>query len=72
MVEDECPLVWGDLGGMGWGKRNTPLAVPLTNERQRQPYYGAIKLLTREGPRKEGKTGNGENTPAYIQGGQSL
>ena len=32
---------------MVWGKRNTPIAVPMTNERQRQTYYGAINLLTK-------------------------
>jgi len=71
-VEDECHLVWGDVCGMVWGKRNTPIEVPLTNERQRQTYYGAINLLTREVHLKEGKTGNGENTVAYIQWCQSL
>jgi hypothetical protein len=27
---------------MVWGKRNTPIEVPMPNERQRQTYYGAI------------------------------
>jgi len=57
---------------MVWGKRNRPIEVPLTNERQRQTYYGAINLLTREVHLKEGETGNGENTVAYIQWCQSL
>jgi transposase len=56
---------------MVWGKRTTPIAVPLTNERQRQTYYGAIDLLTREVPLQEGATGDGENTVAYLQWCQS-
>ena len=46
LLEDECHLVWGDVCGMVWGKRNTPIEVPMTNERERQTYYGAINLLT--------------------------
>ncbi len=68
LVEDECHLVWG----MVWGKRNTPLEVPLTNERQRQTYFGALNLLTREVHLKEGLAGDGENTVASIQGCQHL
>jgi len=71
-VADECPLVWGDVGGMVWGKRNRPIEVPSTHERPRQTDYGAINLLTREGQLKEGETGNGENTVAYIPWCQSL
>ena len=57
---------------MVWGKRNTPLVVPLTNERQRQTYYGALNLLTPEFHLSEAPTGNGVNTVAYIQGCQTL
>jgi len=57
---------------MVWGKRNTPIEVPVPNERQRQTYYGAINLLTREVHIKEGETGTGENTVAYIQWCQRL
>jgi transposase len=72
LVEDECHLVWGDVCGMVWGKRNTLIEVPMTNERQRQTYYGAINLLTREVHLKEGVTGDGTTTVAYIQWCQSL
>ena len=71
-MEDECHLVWGDVCGMGWGKRNTPIEVPMTNERQRQTYYGAINLLTREVHLTEGVAGDGTNTVAYLQWCQSL
>lgn len=67
LLEDECPLVWGDVCGMVWGKRNTPIVVPMTNERQRQTYYGALNLLTQEFHRYEAPTGNGVNTVAYIR-----
>jgi hypothetical protein len=71
-VEDDCHLVWGAVCGRVWGKRNTPLEVPLTTERQRQTYYGAIKLLPREVQLQAGETGKGETTVAYIQWCQRL
>jgi len=67
LLEDECHLLWGDVGGMVWGKRNAPIVVPLTNERQRQTYYGALNLLTHAVHLWEGAAGDGENTVAYIQ-----
>ena len=67
LLEDECPLVWGDVCGMVWGQRNTPIVVPMTNERQRQTYYGALNLLTQDFHLSEAPTGNGVNTVAYIQ-----
>ncbi len=67
LMEDECHLGWGDIWGMVWGKRNAPIAVPMTNERQRQTYYGAVNLFTRAVHLQEGAAGDGENTVAYIQ-----
>lgn len=72
LVEDECHLVGGDVCGRVWGKRNTPTAVPMTNERQRQTYYGALNLVTGEVHLKEVSAGNGENTVAYIRWCQRL
>jgi transposase len=57
---------------MAWGKRNAPIVVPMTNERQRQTYYGALNLLTREFHLYEASAGNGVNTVAYIQWCQTL
>ena len=54
------------------GKRNAPIVVPMTNERQRQTYYGALNLLTQEFHLYEATTGNGVNTVAYMQWCQTL
>ena len=72
LLEDECHLVWGDVCGRVWGKRNAPLVVPMTNERQRQTYYGALNLLTQEFHVSEASAGNGVNTVAYLQWCQTL
>jgi len=52
---------------MAWGKRNAPSVVPMTNERARQTYYGALNLLTQELPVAEASPGHGVNTVAYLQ-----
>ena len=72
LLEDECHLLWGDVCGRAWGKRNTPIVVSITNERQRQTYYGALNLLTHEFHLQEGVAGNGQTTGAYIEWCQTL
>ena len=44
----------------------------MSNERQRQTYYGALNLLTQEFHLYEAPTGNGVNTVAYIRWCQTL
>jgi hypothetical protein len=63
-VEDDCHLLWGDVCGMVWGKRNPPIAVPLTNERQRQTYSGAMNLRTQTVHLQAQPRGEGGNTVA--------
>jgi transposase len=67
LLEDECHLVWGDACGMVWGKRNAKIEVLMTNERQRQTYYGAVNLLTHEFHLKAFPAGKGEYTVAYLR-----
>ena len=40
-------LTVGECLWPGVGETETPLEVPMTNERERQTYYGAINLLLR-------------------------
>lgn len=72
LLEDECHLVWGDVCGMAWGKRNASIVVPMTNERERQTYYGALNLLTQDFHLHEAPAGDGANTVAYLKWCQRL
>lgn len=45
---DQCHLVWGDACGYAWGPSDQRLEIPMTNQRERQTYYGAIEALTGE------------------------
>jgi transposase len=72
LLEDECHLGWGEVCGLAWGKRNAPIVVPMTNERERQTYYGALNLFTQEFHLYEAPTGKGVNTVAYLPWCQTL
>jgi len=56
----------------GVGERNVPIVVPMTNERERQTYYGALNLLTQVFHLDEAPTGKGVHTVAYLQWCQTL
>lgn len=60
LFQDECHLVWG--------QRNTPLSIPIPNERQHQTYYGTVNLLTREIVVQPFPSGKGEFTVEFLRG----
>ncbi|NES83155.1 MAG: hypothetical protein F6K10_18065 [Moorea sp. SIO2B7] len=40
--------MWGDICGYVWGKTDQRIPIPITNEKQRQTYYGALDYPTRK------------------------
>jgi len=70
-LQDECHLLWGDVLGYVWGKRGAAVQVPMLNQKERQTYYGAVNLLTREFHLQEAAAGNGENTVEFVKWLQS-
>ena len=72
LFEDECHLLWGDVCGLAWGQRNQPLEVPITNQKSRQTYYGAVNFLTKQFHIRSFSAGNSENTVAYVRWLQEL
>jgi len=64
-MEDECHLLWGDTLGYVWGKKNERIELPITNERTRQTYYGAIDIHTREFVLSAFDKANGDHTVAF-------
>lgn len=65
--EDECRLLWGDLWGYVWGKTNERIEVPITNERSKQTYYGAVNSYTQQCLIQASEAGNGEGTIAFLK-----
>jgi len=67
LLEDECHLLWGDVCGYAWGPRGEPIEVAMTNQKQRQSYYGAVNFLTRQLHLKAFPAGNSQHTQAYLE-----
>jgi transposase len=65
-------LLWGDVCGLVWGKRNEPIEVEVSNKRLRQTYYGAVNLKTHQFHLKEYDAGNATNTVDYVKFLQTL
>lgn len=67
MFEDECHLNWGDLCGYVWAKTSERVEVAITNERERQSYYGAVNLLSQQCLIQSVDAGNSEATVEYLK-----
>lgn len=72
MFLDECHLLWGDVCGYGWSKRNQRVEVEVQSTKERQTYYGALDYLTKRFVVHEYSAGNQENTIEFLQYLQSL
>jgi transposase len=64
---DECHLLWGDICGYVWGKKQERIEIPITNERERQTYYGAVNLYTQECVIQAARAGNSESTVYFLK-----
>lgn len=63
---DEVHLLEGDLISHLWGDSQKRLHIPLINEKNRQTYYGALNLITKELIIGEYKKGDGESTIDFL------
>jgi transposase len=64
---DECHVLWGDALGYVWGPVGERIELPITNERVRQTYYGAVDLLTGRALTFPADAGNGDQTVAFLK-----
>lgn len=71
-MSDEYHLVWGDTCGYVWGKTQERIEVPMTNERERQTYYGALDYSSKKFIVKAYATANSKNTVDFLKYLQSL
>jgi transposase len=49
-----------------WGKQNERIEIPITNERLKQTYYGAVNLSTQKCLVKALERGDSEQTIAFL------
>lgn len=64
---DECHLQGDDICNYWWGTRSDREIIQIANERDRQTYYGAFNLWTKEFIVRPYSAGNGENTVKFLQ-----
>jgi transposase len=64
---DECHLIWDDARGYVWGPSNQRLALPMTNFRERQTYYGAIDPISGMVHVISADTANGNWTMIFVE-----
>ncbi|WP_264328336.1 transposase [Romeriopsis navalis] len=67
LFQDECHLLWGDLCGDVWGPTGERIEVPMSNQRDRQTYYGAIDLRTHRCLIQPAARGNSDGTIAFLK-----
>lgn len=66
-MQDECHQLWGDCCGYVWGKKGARLAVPMTNFRERQTWYGALNCYTGEFIVSPYESGNTSSTVSFVE-----
>ncbi len=66
-IIDECHLLWGDTCGYIWGKTNIRIEIPMTNERERQTYFGALDYGKKEFLVQGYPTANSESTVEFLK-----
>lgn len=65
--QDECHLLWGDICGYVWGKMGERIEIPVSNEKMKQTYYGAVNINNQECLVQSYEKGNSENTIKFIK-----
>jgi transposase len=64
---DECHLLWGDVLGFVWGRKDIRVEIPIKNQKSRQSYYGALDYQTHEFILQEYPKADTDNTIQFIQ-----
>ncbi|MEG4087714.1 IS630 family transposase [Microcoleus sp. POL10_C6] len=64
---DECHLLHGDLTGYVWGQSQIRIEVPITNEKDRQTYFGALNYQSKEFHIQSHPSGDGKSTVKFIK-----
>jgi transposase len=65
--QDECHLLWGNVCGYVWGPTNRRIEIPITNEKQKQTYYGALNYLTGQALVRAFPKGISEYTTEFLK-----
>jgi len=64
---DECYLLHGDRTGYVWGQFERRIEVPITNEKNRPTYFGALNYQSKQFHVQSYPSGSGESTVNFIK-----
>ena len=64
---DECHLLHGDLNGYVWGQSDMRIEVTITNEKDRQTYFGALNYQSKQFHVQSHPSGAGKSTVEFIK-----
>ncbi|MEG4801040.1 transposase [Microcoleus sp. ARI1-B5] len=67
MFLDKCPLLNGHVNGYVWGQSKLRSEVPITNEKERQTYFGALNYQSQEFPVQSYPSGHVPSTVKFIK-----
>ena len=67
MFLDECHLLHGVLSGYVWGQSQSRIEVPITNEKDRQTYLGALNYQSKEFHVQSHPSGDRKSTVKFIK-----
>lgn len=65
--QDECHLLWGNACGYAWGPTEQRIEIPITNEKERQTYYGVLNLLSGQTLIQAFPKGNSKYTVEFLK-----
>lgn len=60
-------MLWGDICGYIWGNKKERVEIPVSNEREKQTYFGALNYYTQEFIIKPCEKGNSKNAIAFVE-----
>ncbi|WP_333302266.1 MULTISPECIES: IS630 family transposase [unclassified Microcoleus] len=64
---DECHLLHGDINGYAWGRSDIRIEVPITNQKNRQTYFGALNYQTKQFHAQGYESGDEKSTVEFIK-----
>jgi putative transposase len=64
---DECHLLHGALTGYVWGQSKRRIEVTITNEKDRQTYFGGLNYQSKQFPVQSYPSGAGKSTVKFIK-----
>jgi putative transposase len=64
---DECHLLHGDVTGYVWGQLELRIEIPITIEKNRQTYFGALNYQSKQFHVQSHPSGSVKSTVEFIK-----